>query len=272
MNKLVVVMILMSFAFAKAQDKVKGNREVTTRIIDVDEFTAINLGEDFEIAIAEGTSPQVEIETDSNLHQYIDVDVNAEVMTIKTTANIRRSRRMKIRVIYTAGFNKITAFDDAEISTITDLRLSDLEVMVKDDAKVFLTGRADNLVFNGTADGKSECNLSGDQAQVNLTGSTDMEALLMYQDINITMTDRARAQLEGDADESTMVLEGRSNLTAKNLTIKDLKLNIIKNAEASINAKDNLDFRAGGDAKVELYNNPKIAMSEFSGSAMLMKK
>lgn len=266
----IAMVLLMSFAFAKAQ-KVKGNREVTTRIIEVADFQELSIGEDFEVSLGEGPTAKIDIATDSNLHQYINVDVIGGILTVKSSADIRRSKRMKITIIYTAGLNKITAFDDAEISSLTNLRMENLEIVVKDDAKVFLTGRADNLVFSGTADSRSECNLGGDTAQINLTGSSDIKALLKYKNIDFTLTDRAQARIEGDADSSTMVLEGRSNLTSEKLDLEDLKLNITKNAEAAVNVSKTLEFRASGDSKTTLYDNPKIDMAEFTGKATLMK-
>jgi hypothetical protein len=269
-NIAVALFLMLSFAFAKAQ-KVKGNREVTTQIFEVAPFTEINLGEDFEVSIAEGVTPKVDIATDSNLHRYINVEVIGGILTVKSTADIRRSKRMKITLIYTPELRKITAFDEAEISTATNLRMSDLQVVVKDKAKVFLTGVVENLVFNGMADATAECNLGGDQAQLNLTGSSETKALLKYDRIDFMMTDRATARIEGDADDSTMVLEGKAVLTSEKLDIKDLKLNITRDAEASVNVKKNIELRASGDSKVTLYDNPSINMAEFAGKATLMK-
>jgi hypothetical protein len=269
-NITVVLFLMFSFAYAKAQ-KVKGNREVTTQIIEVAPFTEINLGEDFEVSLAEGVTPKVDITTDSNLHKYINVEVIDGILTVKSTADIRRSKKMKITLIYTPELRKITAYDEAEITTLTNLRMNDLQVVVKDDAKVFLTGVVENLVFNNMADATSECNLGGDQAQINLAGSSETKALFKYKRIDFIMTDRAEARIEGDADDSTMVLEGNAVLTSEKLDIKDLKLNITRDAEASVNVKKNIELRASGDSKVTLYDNPSISMAEFAGKATLIK-
>ncbi|WP_194852068.1 GIN domain-containing protein [Nonlabens antarcticus] len=266
----IAMILLMSFAFAKAQ-KVKGNRDVTTRIIDVADFQEVIVGEDFEVSLAEGSTAKVDIATDSNLHQYINVDVIGGVLTIKTTADIRRSKRLKITVVYTPQLKKITAFDEAELSSLTNLRMEDLEVLVKDDAKVFLTGRVGKLIFNATADSKSKCNLSGDNAQLNLTGSSNTEALLKFKNIDFMMTDRAEAKIEGDADDSSMVLEGRAKLVSEKLDINDLKLRISRDAEASVNVRNNLEYKGSGDSKLTVYDNPKMNMVEFANKAMLMK-
>ncbi|AZQ43996.1 GIN domain-containing protein [Nonlabens ponticola] len=274
MKKIVVVMLLLSFAFAKAQDrtKIKGNKEVTKRIIDVDMFESIEIGGDYEIAIAQGTSPQVEIITDSNIQPFINILVQNGNLTINQTAEIRRSKELKINIIYTEEFTTINVKDDAQLSSLTDLRMDNLQVNLKDDARVYLTGQVDELVFNGSADSRAECNLSGSSAQINLSGSSNLKALTMYDRVDFMLTDRAESRMEGDLDNSTMVLEGRSKMEGKNLEVKDLKLKITRNADAQVNAKDNLELRASGDAKVELYNNPKIGMAEFTGKAMLMKK
>ncbi|SCY13995.1 Putative auto-transporter adhesin, head GIN domain [Nonlabens sp. Hel1_33_55] len=270
-NLLVASMLLLSFAFAKAQ-KVKGNREVTTQIINVEPFQSINIGEELEVTLSEGVTPKIDIAADSNLHQYIDVSVIGGVLSIKTTADIRRNKEMKINIIYNPELTTITAFADAQLSTLTDFRLSNLTINVKDKARVYFTGRVDELVFNGMSDSRSECNLGGGNAQINLNGNSNTEALLKYDQIDFTMTDKAAAKIEGDAKSSTMVLEGRADLTAEKLDLKDLQLSITRNASASVNVNNDFELKASGDAEVELYNNPKINMAEFSGKAVLMKK
>ncbi len=273
-NYLAISLFFICFAFAKAQDrsKIKGNRDVTIQAIEVKEFEEIKVGEELEVFISEGLAPKVTVETDSNLHQFIEVRVVNGVLTVRTLAEIRRSKELRINITYTPQLNVLTAYDEAEISSVTDLRLENLQINVKDDAKVFLTGRASNLIFNAMADSESECNLRGEIAQVNINGNAEVEALMNYSTIDFVMTDGAEARIEGDAGDATMVLEGDARLTAENLEISDLKLNITRDAIASINVKGDLELRASGDAQVELHNSPTIEMAEFAGSAVLMKK
>ncbi|WP_172443302.1 GIN domain-containing protein [Nonlabens agnitus] len=270
-NLLVASMLLLSFAFAKAQ-KIKGNRDVTTQIITVEPFQEIRIGEELEVTLSEGVTPKVDVKADSNLHQYIDVSVIGGVLTIKTTADIRRNKELKINIVYTPELRTITVFEDAQLSTTTNFRLEMLQINVKDKARVYFTGRVNELIFNGMADSKSECNLGGGSAQLNLNGNSDTEALLKYDEINFLMTDKATARIEGDAKTASMVLEGRADLVAEKLDLKDLKLSITRNAEASVNVNKDFELKASGNAQIELYNNPKINMAEFTDRAVLMKK
>ena len=270
-NYITAFIIVMGLLAVNAQ-KVKGNRDVTTQIINVDEFNTINIGEDMEVVLSQGSSSKVDITVDSNLHQYIDAKVVGGVLSIRSTTDIRRRKELKINIVYTSGLQNIIAFGDAQISSMTDLRMENLQVDVKDNAKMYLTGRVENLVYNSMSDSKSECNLSGDKAQLNFNGDSNTEALLNYDELTFDMKDKAGAKIEGDAKEVNMKLEGRSNLIANKLDIKDLVINISRNATASINVSRDLEVRAKDDAEIELYNNPKINMAEFSGKAALMKR
>jgi hypothetical protein len=64
------------------------------------------------------------------------------------------------------------------------------------------------------ADAASDCNLGGDHLTYGFI--TETKALLKYDRIDFMMTDRATARIEGDADDSTMVLEGKVVLTSEN--------------------------------------------------------
>ncbi|GAK94566.1 hypothetical protein JCM19298_139 [Nonlabens ulvanivorans] len=66
MKKLLLVTLILTATFSQAQEKVKGNREPSTVITDVDPFTVIEIGGDYEVAIVEGVVlklklPQIQI-------------------------------------------------------------------------------------------------------------------------------------------------------------------------------------------------------------------
>ena len=101
MKKILLFVFALTITITSAQDliKVKGNREVTTEISPIDSFETLEISEDYEITLVPGSSSQVEITTDSNLHQYLAVSVVGDKLVVTTTARIRSKKEMKFIII-----------------------------------------------------------------------------------------------------------------------------------------------------------------------------
>lgn len=274
MKKLLIFVFAISTTIMSAQDliKVKGNREVTTEISPIDPFETLEINGDYEIEIIPGASPQVEITTDSNLHQYLAARVIDGKLVVTTTARIRSKKEMKFRIIYGPELNKITVTDDAQLSSVTSLLFEDLELNIEKDAEVFLTATVERLTLNAERSTKAELNLTGKRAVVNLQNNTTIKALIKYDDLELNMKDRADATIEGDIKTAYLKLNSRSSFKGKNLIFNKLDLNITDNADAIVNVKNQLNLESSGDAKVELHNSPKIDLNKFAGKSVLSKE
>jgi len=272
MKKLLLLVLIITGAISQAQEKVKGNREPSTVITDLKSFNTIEIGGDFEVAIVEGPQAQIEITTDSNLHEFIEVNVANGTFNISTTAIIRSKKEMSIRLIYPAGLTKIIAKEKAEISAITELKADQLEINIQNDAKLFLTASIGQLTLNLKGDTKSELNLKGNEAIINLTDKAEIKALLTYQNLNLSMSGRSDAKLEGDIKTGTLLLEDKSDYHGDNLVFNNLNMKATHNTNSEINVKDELSLAASDDAKVELFNTPKIILEKFIGKTQLIKK
>lgn len=272
MKKLLVVLLVIISAFSQAQDKVKGNREPSTVITDLNLFNIIEIGEEFEVAIVEGAQPQIEITTDSNLHEFLEVTVVDSILSINTTARIRSKKEMSVRLIFPTGLTKIIAKEKAEISAITELKANELEIEVRDNAKVFLTADINYLILNLKGSSKSELNLRGTDAKMNLSEKASAKALLNYNELQLKMTDRTSSKIEGDIEEGTLTFENKATFKGENLVFNNLVMKVTQNADALVNVKDQLKLSATDDTKVQLFNTPQVELEKFTGKTQLIKK
>lgn len=272
MKKLLLLVLILTGAVSQAQEKVKGNREPSTIITDVTNFNIIEIGGDYEVAIVEGITSQVEITTDSNLHEYLELSVVDSTFTINSTARIRSKKEMSIRLIYPAGLTKIIAKEKAEISSITELKANELEIEVRDDAKVFFTANINYLTLNMKGDSKAELNLRGSDANINFSDKASAKALLKYGDLKLKMTDRTNAKIEGDVDLGNLTLENKASFKGENLVFSDLVMTVTQNSDAEVNVKDKLQLSATDDTKVQLFNTAQVELEKFAGKTQLLKK
>ncbi|MGB5981887.1 MAG: DUF2807 domain-containing protein [Nonlabens sp.] len=266
-------LILLFSCATTAQDiKVKGNRDPSTEITIVKPFRTLEVDGDFEVKIVPGAQPQVEMITDSNLHEHIDFNVVGEKLTINSTARIRSKRKMEIRITYNTELHTIILREDAELSTITKGEFSILDIKVQDDAKAYITANVQQLILHTTGDSKSEFNLTGDKADINITDNADVKALITYQSANITLKDRVDARIEGDVDKGNLILNDKAFLEAKNLVYDEINLNITDNAKVEVNANKTLNIESDKDADISIYNSPDIKLIKFGGDSIIRKK
>lgn len=272
MKKIVLLLVLCTTTILFAQEKVKGNREPSTVITDVDPFNIIDISGDYEVAIVESVAPQVEITTDSNLHEYLDITIIEGRLSISSSVKIRSKKEMTIRIMYPVGLEKIIASEKAEISSITALKFEQIELEAQDDAKLFITADIENLKLTLKGNSKSELNLTGNNAEVIIADKANMKALVKYTDITVRMEGRTNAKIEGDINTGFLILENRSDFTGDNLVFNNLNLEVSQNATATVNVKDALKLSAEDETKVEVFNSPQITLEKFTGKTQLIKK
>lgn len=273
MKKLLLFVFALTTTLISAQDliKVKGNREVTTEISPITPFKMLEISDDYEIEIVPGASPQIEITTDSNLHQYLAASVIDGKLVVTTTARIRSKKEMKFRIIYGPELTTITVTDDAVLSSVTSLIFEELELNIEKDAEVYLTANVGRLTLNAERSTKSELNLSGKNAVINLKNNADVKALIKYDNLELNMKDRVDAKIEGDIKKGQMNMTDTASLEGKNLVFDDLDLKINNNAKSEINVKNKLSLESSDDAEVTLHNTPKIDLKKFIGKSVLKK-
>ena len=115
------LLFVLTFTTIQAQEKIKGSRNVTVEQTEIEPFTAMEIGEEFEVVIVKGPTAMIEIEADDNLHEVIDIDVIGNVLYLQTIKEIRRSKRLRVRVTFTDALNEIRVKEKAEVSGLTDL-------------------------------------------------------------------------------------------------------------------------------------------------------
>lgn len=268
---LILVMITATVSLAQDLEKVKGNREVTTEISPIEIFESLEINSDYEVEIVPGAATQIEITTDSNLHQYLQPVIENGKLMINTTARIRSKKEMKFRIIYGPELNKIHVTDDGELTSVTALNFENLILNVDNDAEVYMTANVKNLELNADDSTKLELNLSGDQAKINFKGNANIKALFNYNFLEYNMKDRADARIEGDIKNGELTIQERAELEGKNLVVNNLKLSSSNSSRVEINATDDIIISASNSTEIMLYGSPDIKIEEFSGKAILKK-
>jgi len=277
-NWLLILVIALTTATGFAQEKIKGNKNVTTIETKIDDFHTIRFGEKFEIELIEDDEASVEIETDENLHDVIEFSVKDSILSLNTNAKIQSKKRLNITINYTKSLQKIEVNDDAEVSATTTITNDTLELLVNDYSKAYLNvkNKSFKLINNNKStfgiSSKSKLNIESDIVFLELSENSKTEALIETDSLRVDMYQSALAKIEGDANHMVLTAITSSDFSAKNLSIENAEVITEDSSDVTIQVTEELILETSGSSEVYLYGNPKITLNSFKDTSTIHKK
>lgn len=276
MNKFIFTFVLIftcvSYTFAQDDEKIKGDRNVTIKQSYIDPFNKIIVGEDFSVEIIYNSKPSVEIETDENLHQYIEFGVNAGVLTFKTTKKITSSKKMNIKVNYSEGLETIETLEDGEIRSLTSLELKNAILKTSGSSKAYLNIRTDKFDYTSLDKARSKLNVNANATTLLLGDNCKVEALINTKTAKINLSQKASANVEGIAEDITLRSDLSASFDGKEFATNTCNMVVEGNSSSTVRVKNDLVVELTGSGEVYLYGSPKITLNKFMGSSKLQKK
>lgn len=265
-------LLSFSFCYAQSSEKIKGNRNVTTVQTNIESYHTIALDEDFEVEIIYDRNPYVEIETDENLHEFIEFQVIDSVLTFNKTIRITSKKRLNIKVTYNDALKHIETTDNAEILSLATMDLENGTLKTRGASKAGLTIKSDNFDFSSDDKSKVKLNLTSENCILNMSGNSKLEALINTTDISTTLYQRANANIEGASETAKLDLDNNTQFNGKNFTINTCEVVCEISSDAYLEVLDNITIDASGSSSINLYGNPKIIINKLTDTTKLQKK
>lgn len=265
---------LLSSALCDAQsnEKVKGNRNVTVQTTNIESYHTIALDEDFEIEIIYDRNPYVEVETDENLHEFIEFQVVDSVLTFNKAVKITSKKKLNIKATYNDALKHIEVSDNAEILSLATMDLENGSLRTRGSSKAGLTIKSDSFDFNADDKSKVKLNLTSENCAISMSGNSKIEALINTKELSAILYQRANANIEGSCDLAKLDLDNNAAFNGKNFTITTCEVLCEISSDANLEVMENITIEASGNSSVYLYENPKITINKLTDTAKLQKK
>ncbi|GAA4239554.1 DUF2807 domain-containing protein [Postechiella marina] len=258
--------------YAQNPDKIKGNRIVSLVNTEVSSFHTIALDEDFEVDIIYNKIPSVEIETDENLHEFIEFIVKDSVLYFNKTKKITSKKQLSIKVIYDDYLQHIHTTDKAELNSLTPIEMINGTLKTNGSSRVALTLKSEYFEFKGAEKSKVKLNLTADSCAVNLQGNSKIEALINTPKLYAALKDKSDADIEGNCDTANIELDDNTLFNGRNFTIDTCSITANTSSDAYLEVIKNLTINATGTSSIYLYQNPKIIIDGMTDTTKLQKK
>lgn len=268
---IVIALLMVTVSFAQKKEKIKGSKIVTVSVKEVETFDSVDVGDNLEVYLVKSDKNSVEIEADDNLHDAIIFEIIGSTLKLSTTKEVIRANKFKVRVNYTNELKMVVVKEKATLNALADLNLEDIIIKNFDNSKSFLNVKSTNftLILNDKA--YAELNIKAEKTTFELTGNSNLKALVASTEFKLDMYLKAKAEIEGDAAKANIRLDNNADLEAKKLVVTEMNLKTEMNSNCEINVKDKVLISATGKSQINLLGDAKIELPVFRDNARLQK-
>jgi hypothetical protein len=269
---LILVLMLVTAPAIIAQEKIKGDRNVTIRQTYIDDFDTIVVDGDFSIEIVYNSKPSVNVEADDNLHDVIQFDVIDGVLTFVETTRITSKKKLNITVNYGDLLQNIETRGDGEIRSLTSMELSDATLTTVDNSRAYLNIKTNNFTYKSSGKSKTRLNLTADSTKVELSDNSKLDALINSKVADFDLYQRSDLSIEGSADDSVIRLINSSNFNGSKFDVNTTDVSLEDSSDLTLSVKESITIASSGDSEIYLYGSPAITITKFDDTSKLQKK
>ena len=240
MKKTLALLMLLSItlAYGQKKGKIKGNREVITRIYTIPPFVRVETDEEIDITLKKAAdTTQIQLRADENLHEVLKWDVNDGTLKLWLSKKIISKKKFEITLYVSNKFQGIVLHNYAKVLTDEKIRLERLYVELHDRARVngSFTVR-DTVGIRLTDNARLHTDLEAESVRADLDKDATWEGVVFAKELQVTMRQSADFRLKGN--------------------IKNLKINGLDRAEfggRKLDIKNDADIRLTGKAIARIY-------------------
>ena len=258
--------------YSQQKEKIKGSKIVTITQKEIGEFETLEVQDNLEIFLIKGEQSAVEIEADDNLHDAVLIELKANTLRLSASKQVSGAKKFSVRVTYTDNLKMVIAKNDANITALAEVNLTDFTFKSFDSAKFYGNVNAKKFTLMANDKSKTELNLKSEETIIELSKSAQLKALIATVKMKFDMYQKTTAIIEGDVIDLKLRLDNNSVFTGKNLTSKNAEITTegYTNCSLLVNTKAVID--ASGKSEIQLYGDQKIEMKRFVENASLSKK
>jgi hypothetical protein len=166
---------------------VTGNGEVVTKTIEVDGFTGVHASSGIDVEISQGAF-SVELEADENLHEYITIELEGDLLVIDTERNIRKAAK-KVVYVSLPELNELNISSAGDIVGKTEFECDNLDISISSAGDLDLGVTANRIDISISSSG--DCDLYGhtEYLDARLSSAGDLNACDMeadYVDVKVS--------------------------------------------------------------------------------------
>lgn len=220
--------LFISMLFASCGDGVheKGNGTVTEETRNVGAFFNLDIDGDYEIVLQEGSTPLITVQTDENLHQYVETKLDGQTLKVRNVEKIQASENTRLIITYQ---------------------------------------KIEDIILGGAAKVENRGVINSDELNIRVNGSGVIDLSINVRELELKLGGAGSVNLRGKAEKQKMELSGAGNLAALELESKECEVNLSGIGSAQVFVTDNLKAEVSGVGSIRFKGDPRNISREVSG-------
>ncbi len=257
---------------AQKKQKIAGNKEVTLlakEILQV--FNALEVNDDLEINISQGSSNSYRLNADTNLHTVVQFIVTDSILKVFTTDEITSSKKLEIDLTV-KELEHLILKNDSKVKGDGQLSADKFYLSGYNGSRFDLDVYADDVTVTLHRNAGGKLNIDSENTTIIMSDRTDMKASVIADKVRVTLNNTADLDLNGDADYAAFNLKKSSNLNARKMRVSSADLYTSNTSDVYVNASRNLEVDAQGKSNVYVYGNPNVEIKGLTDKSKIIKK
>lgn len=272
-KNLLLFLILISTVSLFSQEKLKGNKVVTTQNREVEPFTKVVVKDDFKVFIESGTKAAVTVTTDENLHEAVATRVSEGTLEIYFAQKIASSKELIVKVtLPEQGLTTLESRDKSKIISEIEIKADSLHIVALDNSAHKYAINAKKVTLELDNDSKSEFTINAKKTIINAEQNADVKIQIKSDLLLPNLYNSTKLKISGICKELELITQDDTKYYGKECIADQATLNASDKSDVEINASKSIYIDTENDAKIYLFNQPKITLNSFKDKAILFKK
>ena len=212
-------------------DCVRGNGDIDTKELFLNDFHSVKLNTSANVFVTQGNEQSIRVDLDENLFQELDRDVFNGTWEIEFDRCVKNIHKFDVYI------------------TIPDIR---------------------KLTISGSGDIVGENVFIGDDLDLKITGSGQMDIAFEGEQIDADITGSGDMRLEGEIERLDFRVSGSGDLQAFKMISDISEIDIRGSGDAEITVNDLLIVRIDGSGDVFYKGDPELDI-KINGSGDVIK-
>ncbi|TCZ70576.1 head GIN domain-containing protein [Flaviaesturariibacter aridisoli] len=213
---------------------VNGNGVRSTQSRSVGSFDRVEITGSVDVELAQAAAPGVRVETDENLQEYVETEVDGNTLHIRTRSGVNLREHAGLKVFVSAA-----SFREVEV-----------------------TG-------SGNVAGAGK--LSGDKMQLRVTGSGNARLDVDVPQMEVEVTGSGTVLLSGTTRVFRSETHGSGTIKAFGLLSEETRVEVSGSGDAEVFASKKLEVEVSGSGDVAYKGTAAVVHQEVHGSGSVRK-
>lgn len=274
MKKIITLtfIFISMLCFSQKQEKIKASKIVTITQKELISFKELELWNKLDVILVKGTTCNLEIEADDNLHETFIVKNAGKKLIISNNSRISGAKKMILKLTYNDSLQAIYLKDDVKVTSLEDVTNDKITIASYNDSRIKLGIKNKNTIINCNDNSKLELVINSDEFTLNTFKDSEFEGSVSCKKANISLINDSEIKIEGSTDDFILSSKDSGDFKGKNFISSIAYVNGKGKSSIELNCKNKLTLNAVNNSKIELFGSPKIEMETFDGETMLQKR